>query len=340
MINSTFKIKPIISFCIPTYNRAEKIYKLVSEILLYPEDDIEVIILDNCSTDDTKNKLLTIEDDRFFFYENKINIGGKTNGVKALTFCIGHYILFCLDKDFVNYLYIKTLISFLKSSTDIVLGYCSLNINESTEPIIFEKGIQSIHNMAYLSKHPSGFFFKNDVVQKLNIYEKRNFYYSESGFVFDFISAELSMYGKSAKLNFPLVSTETKEEASISSSHSYSGNNLFFLPEKQYELFNLYKTHIFTLNISKRDKIRLTNRLCLSKFISSTLGFDAICKDKLICLHYGFKPSKTGLFSILSNDILFCRKFILTCNYRSMLLRLGVCIKANLSLLFKIIISN
>lgn len=45
---------PILSFCIPTY-RAEKVLKLVYEILRYEGFDIEVVVSDNCSDDGTRN---------------------------------------------------------------------------------------------------------------------------------------------------------------------------------------------------------------------------------------------------------------------------------------------
>lgn len=46
---------PILSFCIPTYSRAEKVLKLVYEILRYEGFDIEVVVSDNCSDDGTRN---------------------------------------------------------------------------------------------------------------------------------------------------------------------------------------------------------------------------------------------------------------------------------------------
>jgi hypothetical protein len=46
------KDKIILSFCIPTYNRALRVYELVQNLLSYPNSNIEVVVLDNFSTPD------------------------------------------------------------------------------------------------------------------------------------------------------------------------------------------------------------------------------------------------------------------------------------------------
>ena len=65
----------LLSICIPTYNRADIVYECVKECLKISGDDIEVVVNDNCSTDDTKGKLEKIVDKRFRYYRNNENIG-------------------------------------------------------------------------------------------------------------------------------------------------------------------------------------------------------------------------------------------------------------------------
>lgn len=64
---------PILSFCIPTYSRAEKVLKLVYEILRYEGFDIEVVVSDNCSDDGTRNISLDF-----------INKYGKKTGISEM----------------------------------------------------------------------------------------------------------------------------------------------------------------------------------------------------------------------------------------------------------------
>jgi glycosyltransferase involved in cell wall biosynthesis len=52
---------PFLSICIPTYNRVHKTLSLVTSILEYDDVDIEVVVLDNCSSDNTEIVLSNIK---------------------------------------------------------------------------------------------------------------------------------------------------------------------------------------------------------------------------------------------------------------------------------------
>ncbi len=93
---------PILSICIPTYNRAEIVYQCVSECLSQPYDWIEVVVTDNCSTDNTIEILSSIHDLRLKIYKNERNIG-YVNLTKCLTNGHGKFCLLLSDEDtFVN----------------------------------------------------------------------------------------------------------------------------------------------------------------------------------------------------------------------------------------------
>ena len=81
MVKGIGEKKPLISICITTFNRCEKVYNLVSNILNYKGNEIEVIVVDNCSIDDTAILLAKIIDDRFQFIRNDTHIGPLLNGL-------------------------------------------------------------------------------------------------------------------------------------------------------------------------------------------------------------------------------------------------------------------
>ena len=57
------------SICIPSHNRAPLVEKLVKQCLsLIPDEDVEVIVGNHGSEDDTEDRLLTIKDSRFHYY--------------------------------------------------------------------------------------------------------------------------------------------------------------------------------------------------------------------------------------------------------------------------------
>ena len=57
--------KPLLSICIPTYNRGNHVFSVVKKILQNKSIDIEVYVQDNCSVDETELLLSTINDPRF-----------------------------------------------------------------------------------------------------------------------------------------------------------------------------------------------------------------------------------------------------------------------------------
>ena len=66
---------PAISFLVCTRNRAEVARECVRRLLSSPREDIEVVVRDNCSTDETLELLRRIEDPRLKVYAAPENQG-------------------------------------------------------------------------------------------------------------------------------------------------------------------------------------------------------------------------------------------------------------------------
>jgi glycosyltransferase involved in cell wall biosynthesis len=87
--------QPLLSICIPTYNRSKILQKTIQTIVsdIDFDEDIELIISDNCSTDETKEILSKFceEHENVFYYRNEVNIRDK-NFSKALSYGKGVYL--------------------------------------------------------------------------------------------------------------------------------------------------------------------------------------------------------------------------------------------------------
>ena len=69
--------KPLLSICIPTYNRAEYLAKSLDSLIVQPEfSQIEVVISDNASTDNTEEvcKHYREKYPNIVYYRNQENI--------------------------------------------------------------------------------------------------------------------------------------------------------------------------------------------------------------------------------------------------------------------------
>ena len=115
---------PLVSVVIPTYNRKEKLVRLVESILQsnYLKDKMEIIVVDDASTDETCDEI------KKFFHDVKILrnekerlVSGSRNvGIKTST---GDLILFVDDDNIVDRHMIKYLVEFMKNNPDV--GICA-----------------------------------------------------------------------------------------------------------------------------------------------------------------------------------------------------------------------
>lgn len=107
--------KPILSVVIPCYNSEIYIGKCLASILGQDFRDIEVICVDDGSTDNTKTVLADIgkEDDRLIIIENQHKgiVGAKKDGIKI---CKGKYVVFIDSDDWLNEGYFTDSISILE----------------------------------------------------------------------------------------------------------------------------------------------------------------------------------------------------------------------------------
>ena len=104
----------VLSICITSFNRAQLLDRNLKKMLSYKGNDVEFIISDNCSSDDTKDRIRKIEDSRVRFYSNSKNVGFTKNSIIARMKARGQYIMPLNDRDFVNPKYLDDFISFIK----------------------------------------------------------------------------------------------------------------------------------------------------------------------------------------------------------------------------------
>ncbi len=306
---STIK-NPLISICIPTYNRCEKVCKLVTNILKYEGEEIEVIVLDNCSTDDTETLLSEINDPRFYFYKNDENIGGQLNQLKVITLAKAKFAFFCLDKDFLDHNMIKELINHVYANTGVAFGHCSLNLKTRGNNILYNKGLSSIINMAYLSQHPTGLFYEADTYKNLDILkqifeEKKHF-----PFYPDLMNAAMAMTGKSLLINLPAFYTESKDDCRTTPSFTYNESNAYFSPARRLIEFDIYLQNVLKLGLSKSELTEVINKLYNNGLMASTFGYKYVMADYDVCAHHGMHTRKVGMNELWKTSFSFSSHFM------------------------------
>ena len=69
----------LVSVCVPVYNGANTIEETIKSIIDQTYKNIEIIVVDNCSTDNTVSILRAIDDERLKIYVNDSNLGMEGN---------------------------------------------------------------------------------------------------------------------------------------------------------------------------------------------------------------------------------------------------------------------
>jgi len=91
-------MRPLVSVCIPAYNNAAYIKETIDSVLNQTYSNLELIICDDKSKDDTVQVIESIHDNRMKLYKNEKNLGMSGNWNHCLSKCSGEFIkLICAD---------------------------------------------------------------------------------------------------------------------------------------------------------------------------------------------------------------------------------------------------
>ncbi len=155
---------PLISVIIPTYNRASLIKRSAESVLNQTYTNLELIIVDDGSTDNTKEVIDSINDERVIYVkqENKGCCAARNNGINLAR---GKYIAF-QDSDDVwhtNKLE-KQIKALAENNTDIVFCKCFTfgNLRKRIAPKHFKEGFLA-KNQTTMGISAQTLFGKRDV---------------------------------------------------------------------------------------------------------------------------------------------------------------------------------
>ena len=172
MNNTTQDI--LITFAVPTYNRADYLQRCINSILQYRGKNIEVIVQDNASPDNTQAVVEEfLDDNRIQYYRNETNVGGKKNINSIMKKGKGEYVFILTDDDFLVTGGVEKLILFIKEhqpdcfKTDLIMwkekSKTAINYSYSKDSVIHSTPQQAAQ--IFLSSHIiTGLCFKRNLL--------------------------------------------------------------------------------------------------------------------------------------------------------------------------------
>ena len=137
---------PFFSVIIPAYNRANSIERAINSVLEQTYSNFEIIVVDDGSTDNTKNIVSAVNDSRVkYVYQNNKGVCAARN--HGTSIALGTYFVFLDSDDYVENSWLEDFYNEL--SVDFPdLVFCNMklvDLNKNTERIIkatdpYEKG--------------------------------------------------------------------------------------------------------------------------------------------------------------------------------------------------------
>lgn len=274
-----------ISVIIPVYNAKKTLQRCVESVIYGQEKEVQVILVDDCSTDESWKICQKLEADnsQVRCFQNKKNSGVSYTRNQGLKNAIGEYILFVDSDDWVSREYVSTMLHTVERQSDsfVMCGFHFINqLSGTREEYLFDHSEElkelpintvlfDLKDKVYLQQLWNK-IFRRDIIEQNHIhFDETQSMGEDFQFVLDYIEA--AKFQRCIVINRPLYYYVRANRASLMSKfglieneHEYSRVDQMLrlcgekTPELQerYEnaLANIRKNFVYQAVHSKKDK--------------------------------------------------------------------------------------
>lgn len=139
--------RPIVSICIPTFNRAEWLRDAITSCLRQEEEKIEVVVSDNASEDNTEAVVREFTDSRIRYRRLPSPVPPLENWNSSWQASCGEFVTFLCDDDLLLPDFVATLCDLAERSPEAALFRSGLRaINESGDTLWESTGIPEVES--------------------------------------------------------------------------------------------------------------------------------------------------------------------------------------------------
>lgn len=227
----------------------------------------------------------------------------------------GLFYMILLDKDRIDGKYLDDFIDNLsKNKHKLNGGYCAQNANISLNNIqIYNTNL--LEKFGYLSRHPSGEFYRTDIVK--DFIKNSNEKLLTDPFAYDiYLTQCASKSGSMMIYDKPLIYLETVEDSKKRGSLAYSkkNNNLYFMSDNRIDEFKNFYSHLKTLDIDTHTYERELSKLYKMTLVNVTYIYKDVMCDDMASKHYRFEKKEVTNKEIEENKNKFNIEFIKVVN--------------------------
>lgn len=123
---------PLVSILIPVYNREKYVGEAIESAINQTYKNIEVIIVDNCSTDNTWRILLDYQhqDERIHIFQNDRNLGPVYNWIECFKRAKGEYSKILWSDDWMSLDFVENALSVFNEDISFVISAQQIITND------------------------------------------------------------------------------------------------------------------------------------------------------------------------------------------------------------------
>lgn len=296
-------MEKVLSICIPTYNRKSYLERSINALLHQLRDDIEVLISNNCSPDDTDEYCKTL-DSRITYHKQSENIGPDGNFLWLMDNAKGKYIILLSDDDYLEDGAVNRLINFLNGKEiglGIINSRCQMKDGRITdllygigEDIEFseEEITDFLERVGVQLTFISGLVFNREILNKVQVKEQ----YNNTNLLQTCVALKCLEFNKKTAL--------IKTVACVAESDNSSGYNFYKVFVKNWHDV-LFKVGL-SAGLPKKALINVYNRtlgnfvlVFLIKDRLNTIPFESNNRLKYLAFAWHFKKAWTRVYPAL-----------------------------------------
>ena len=128
-------MEDLVSIIMPSYNTARYIRDSIQSVLDQTYENWELIIVDDCSTDNTDEVVNSFQDDRIRFFKNDSNYGAALTRNKALREAKGEWIAFLDSDDLWEPTKLEEMLLFMKQNNYVFAYHEFEKIDENSDSL-------------------------------------------------------------------------------------------------------------------------------------------------------------------------------------------------------------
>lgn len=282
--------QPCVSVVIPTYNRAHLLKRSVGSVLAQSYKNFEIIIVDDFSTDDTQQVVMSMQDSRIRYIRLDQNYGGSYARNVGIRSSNGLYIAFQdSDDEWCRTKLQEQIVLLENSDKNVGLVYTGFNRVSDEDVVYVPSGcVRKKQGDVFFEIIRGNFVGTPTVLIRKKCFDRAGYFDVDLPRLQDWdLFIRVSMYYKFLLINKPLVLAHHQSD-SISANKKALITAYKIIISKYFFIYKLQKNIASDLYVSLSRVLFEVNDSSWRKYIFRSLFFNIFNIRALFVLFFGF----------------------------------------------------